>query len=773
MDKRDFYRELMEQYTFDRDKIYLNAKKGKTPWNRLHKQPIPIYLGMTAAVAAVVVTVGTVTVANLGRTNVTALVSGSSVAELKNDERIKKGQSDVRDNEGSNELFDVLVSFERPLSSAEVQRVLLARSEGSVPISALYLADGTAVVGKNEITNVIEGNGSGITGAKIRCAGYLMSGLQSDSLVLAVEIVDDSDSEQITPIITNVTGGEEISGADSGSQSDPSAAESSSVSIDSSIDSVSDIENSTSGVSGISSATATSSIGSSSNIGGTGGESSSAETSGSTESSVLNDPVPEFAETYIYGADEVYSPAIGDGTVNDNMSVPFDVLLNLGDANLPFNPVNFSYQTENINAKRAYFLNDDTLYVRTENDMRLYKADGDAVNLTASMECPETKVFWIAENGGRLMALGQDGKLYDVNADNGTINAYSLNVNGTICEIAYNEDTGILALNALENGVYSLRIYKGGFEAVNRSTLYSSANPFNLIAAANNFGGDAEIFFAAYSENGEDLLIYDASYNGEPIVISTIQGGYEITRNTAFSHAVLRSSLMTLIYDPSTYGLISVSDSNIQFGVSKHSFYSEGSYYTIADGRKSLSGGISVIAKFDFMRSFSKYYMAAAEDGAVRIVSGIYTDRARNDYLSFEVPAENATDDMRMAVNAAVGIQNALAQRLCAECGITERTKAVDLISVSFSETAAKDLKKRCGIDETKTEGETFEYSSGQLYPINLSDSVLAISEETETGAVGTLYINAGSFGGKRAYYSCAVKLLKTENGYKADAIIE
>ena len=175
------------------------------------------------------------------------------------------------------------------------------------------------------------------------------------------------------------------------------------------------------------------------------------------------------------------------------MSVPLDVLLNLGDASLPFNPVNFSYQTETINAKRAYFLNDDTLYARTENDIRLYKFDGSAVNLTASMECPETKVFWIAENGGRLLALGQDGKLYDVSADNGTINAYSLNVNGTICEIAYNEDTDILALNVLENGVYSLRIYKGGFEAVNSSTLYSSAKPFNLIAAANNFGGEENI----------------------------------------------------------------------------------------------------------------------------------------------------------------------------------------------------------------------------------------------------------------------------------------
>ena len=29
MDKRDFYRELMEEYAFDKDKIYINAKNGK------------------------------------------------------------------------------------------------------------------------------------------------------------------------------------------------------------------------------------------------------------------------------------------------------------------------------------------------------------------------------------------------------------------------------------------------------------------------------------------------------------------------------------------------------------------------------------------------------------------------------------------------------------------------------------------------------------------------------------------------------------------------
>ncbi len=785
MDKRDFYRELMEQYTFDKDKIYLNAKKGKTPWNRLHKQPMPIYLGMTAAVAAVVVTVGTITASNIGRTNIThPLVSGSSVAALQNDERIKKGQNDARDNEGSKELVDVLVSFERPLSSAEVQRVLLARSEGSVPIGALYFADGVTVVGTDNVANVFEENGSGIIGAKIRCAGYLMSELQNDSLVLAVEIADNDDPEQMTPIITNTSTGD--TGVDSVSQGISSETESSSVSTDNSFESSTDGNGvgvggtsggefsgtggtgvgSTGGTSGEISANSSGTGGTS----GTSGESSSAESSGSTESGTPSEPSVGFIDKHIHAVDAGGAPALTGG--NSNQQIALEVMFLLGNGGtLPFAPDNFSYLTENINAEKAYFLNDNTLYVRTADDIRLYSFDGAAVSLIASAECPDTTVFWIAENGGRLLALGEDGKLYDVNANTGTINAVSLNTAGTIREIAYNEDADILALNVFENGIYSLKVYDGGFEAVNGKIWHSGTAAFDLLAADYGVGGVKNVFFAMYSENG-DLTICRASDFEKTTVISNVEGSYEVASNAAFTHAVLKGGLINLIFDPSSGGLIGVSNPNVQFGISRHSFYADNNYYTIANGNKSLNGSISVIGKLDFKRSLSRNYMAAAEDGAVRIVNGIYTDRAGNDYPSFETPADNASSEMHMAVNAAIGIQNAFAKQLCAEYGITERTKAVNIISACFTESAANELKSRCAIDESKEEGETFEYTAG-VKPINLSEYVLTISEETETGAVGTLYVSAGTFGGKTAYYSYAVKLLKTDNGYKADAIIE
>lgn len=103
MDKRDFYRELMEEYAFDKDKIYVNAKNGKFTGNKLRRQPLPIYIGMTAAVAAVVVTVGTVAVTHMGRRSIIDMVNpGDSYGAISDSERIKNGQDEARDNEGSN-----------------------------------------------------------------------------------------------------------------------------------------------------------------------------------------------------------------------------------------------------------------------------------------------------------------------------------------------------------------------------------------------------------------------------------------------------------------------------------------------------------------------------------------------------------------------------------------------------------------------------------------------------------------------------------------------
>ena len=50
MNKKEFYKQLMSEYSFDADKIRENAKRGKSARQKLQ----PIYIGMSAAAAVCV-----------------------------------------------------------------------------------------------------------------------------------------------------------------------------------------------------------------------------------------------------------------------------------------------------------------------------------------------------------------------------------------------------------------------------------------------------------------------------------------------------------------------------------------------------------------------------------------------------------------------------------------------------------------------------------------------------------------------------------------------
>ena len=189
MDKRDFYRELMDSYAFDKEKIYNNARLGRLS-GKSRRVQMPVYIGMTAAVAAVVVTVGTVAAVNLRDRGMQSLSPGESMGALTSEQRIEDGKNAVRENENSKNPVDVLITFNKPLSPAEAQGVLLERTEGSVPVKSLFMEDGSKVDGTEGVEAVFVGGSENgrITGAVIRCAGSLMTALQDNELVLAVEL---------------------------------------------------------------------------------------------------------------------------------------------------------------------------------------------------------------------------------------------------------------------------------------------------------------------------------------------------------------------------------------------------------------------------------------------------------------------------------------------------------------------------------------------------------------------------------------------------------
>ena len=98
MNKNEFYKQLMSEYSFDADKIRENAKRGKNARQKLQ----PMYIGMTAAAAALVVTVGTLAAVNLTKDNGVSLTD-SGLATLSANDRVIHAIEQLEKERGSEE----------------------------------------------------------------------------------------------------------------------------------------------------------------------------------------------------------------------------------------------------------------------------------------------------------------------------------------------------------------------------------------------------------------------------------------------------------------------------------------------------------------------------------------------------------------------------------------------------------------------------------------------------------------------------------------------
>lgn len=412
----------MEKYAFDKEKIYTNAKSGKYIGSK-HRQPYPLYIGMTAAVAAVVVTVSALTATQLGK-------SPDAVKTLPGDASVTS------------------ISESTPQVSDE---------RSSAPISAAAPSDSTAGGTSGYDAPLITDNSTAIAVGSENPWTNSGDTDSTDNTISSVAITDSTDvsssavPESSVPLTSTSTG-------DTSVPADPVAH---------------DYSKNITAVTGIF----------------------------PTNITVPNDTPPSISiETLV---------ALPSGT------------------ELPYNPGRVSYQSDDIGAQQAYFLNDNTVYVRTAEEMRLYTMKDGELVLTASQSCAGAVMFWIAESGGRQLAF-DNGRVYDVNAQSGTITENVLNVGGEILDIAYNEDAELLALNVSDNGSYKLIVFENGFSEA--KTLYESVSPFTLAAASATIAGlsDASVFFAVSS--GDELLIYKAALSGDISVISTLQGEYDVSK---------------------------------------------------------------------------------------------------------------------------------------------------------------------------------------------------------------------------------------------------
>ncbi len=716
MNKREFYKELMSEYTFDKEKILANAKKGRMAG---HKS-LPLYIGMTAA-AAVIITISGVSIAmNLHDGSGVVLnpyESRTTILELTPEERIKRAREELLKNENSNELHDLLVTFSVPLAPPQAQGVLASKSD--VKVKMLTMEDNSVIHDNSEIEKAFNGGTAKIRSAVINCAGYMMAQIDASEFVELVEIIS---AEDFAELLKNPEDNQQVSVP---------------------VDNTSKPVESQNGVGGDTPELPVV------NPGNTSGVDPDTSGTGSTSSST--------GETSQSGGPTVVDPK---PTVQ---KLPSGVVLPVSAAGKP------AYITDDIGAEGAYFLTENVFFVRTKNALRLYKWNGEIESLAAEQAAEDVKICWISENGARLMVTsvenGVRSKMYIVDANNCTINNMKVEniVNdGSISGAAYNENLDILAVNVKAEGGNDIYVANlSGYQAANETLVASGLSESATLLAAHN----GAVYFSnlGISANAANTTIYKY-FDGSVIEASKLDGAYASATNSAFTHAIVIGTDGSFIFDPATVTLIPVqSDKTISFGVSAHSLACNGGYYTVSGGKLAADDSITTIAKIDYMRSFSAKYAAIVSNGSVRIVPAPYTSEVLTEGVTFVQPTENASDEAREAVNSAIGMINAIADGKLAQSGIDTADKLSQTIKACFTSSAAAELKTRCGI----TDG-SLNYKNGSLEAITIADTVLSMQNNES----GTLYVKVGTFDGRAAYTAITVKLL-TENGVvKANCII-
>lgn len=432
-----------------------------------------------------------------------------------------------------------------------------------------------------------------------------------------------------------------------------------------------------------------------------------------------------------------------------------------------------------IDADTAFFLTEDTFFVKNSSGVALYRYADGAETLICSENINDPKIVWVDENGGKLLVSGMSdydtrGRILCVNAQGEYIEdlcTEDMVMSGVLQSASYNADSRLLVLNVREDGrYYVITASWDSGKAEYIATPYDSDNKLTVAAA---YGGT--VYFAENS--GGTTKLYSVEQNGNVSRVNDFGQIVSVSRNLAFTHAVFTPDSGSAagsveVFDPESGKLIQIygsGNSSVSFGASRHSYSCAGSVYTISGGMAANSGGLNVTAAIDYRKSFSEKYAASTNSaGYVRITDSIYTAANKSALMTFSDITENSSAELRSVVNGAIGVNNVIALGECRQNGITKPETLVECIEYYYTNGAVSELMKRCGISTLGA----LHYSDGGLTAVNTSDTVLVISSNNGASASGMLYIRAGSFAGKTAYRSVSVSFTKSDGRWKLDSVI-
>lgn len=774
MNKNDFYKQLMSEYSFDCEKIKSNARKGRFAKQRA----IPMYIGMTAAAAVLVVAVGTTVMTAAGRKDPIdsgVVLSNSNDSVLTPNERFVKALDELQKNAESNEPRDVMVTFSAPLSPEDAKAVLTAYTDESIPVKKLYFTDGTEASGSEQVEEGFNGARQ-ISGAVVNCAGYVMASITNDSRVL---IAENYSADMTSPIDTNAVDSGIISVPENPSFPDDiipvmPGGESSDSSVGGT---TSDAETSDGETFESSDRSGTSDVSNPSS-----GESTDTSDPASEETNDINSSESsESTDTPTVTVPEPPQTAPGSGTSSTQKpTVPAETQpVKLPDGvTLPDSIDRFLYETINLGAKEAFFMSDNTFFVRTQYQVQMYTFNGAYEKLIAAEDCDNAEICWISESGDSLIvsAIGDNGMrnrlLYvDANSEQITdLNAADTVMDGTLKGVGYNADSDLLVMNILENGKYYIcAVDFNGGDSDYFSTSFESSSPITLMAA-----NGTNIYFSV--ADGSLIQIYEVNAeSGASRLIKTYENNPVISSNLSFTHGIISPSSAAItgnveIFDPRTLSFTAVggTDISVDFGTNKHSFMAGGNCYTISGGSISPAGGTTILGRVEYKKSTSSLYAASVSGGMVRIRNSIYGAKVKNGDLTFGELSDSASAQIRAALNGALAVNNLIAQGSYERCGVASAQELSQCIDCYYSESAANALRSRCGISPM---GGAMKYNGTGLVSASVYDTVLSVSENGST-ASGILYIKAGNFGGKAGYVSYSIKLINENGRWQVDCIL-
>ncbi|MCL1831933.1 MAG: hypothetical protein FWG45_03365 [Oscillospiraceae bacterium] len=224
MNRRDFYKELMQEYTFDSAKVRRTAKlsclneKASRFSGRVRGNRKVWHIPVTAAVAAFAIILGLqVTVFDR---------FGDNPAVRTDADRINEANNAVAKlatmNFGTSTLF---LSFSEPVTFTEMQNALDGVSDtGNIAVEAVYLLDNDNKVTMLDPIQAFKlGNPDDvrIIGAKVSAPVVLVDGLRKRAEVALVEVMsDDLNEDTFIPLIPDVDGTTDTTEGDSTGEHD-------------------------------------------------------------------------------------------------------------------------------------------------------------------------------------------------------------------------------------------------------------------------------------------------------------------------------------------------------------------------------------------------------------------------------------------------------------------------------------------------------------------------------------------------------------------------